>query len=224
MIRPLLVLALTAAAVLSGATAAATTPPLLGSEAFPSDNLGALPQWQRVLAKRADEQTRIAACDADIKACPSTKVVAWRAKVQQLRSAYPLDQLLEVNRWVNTALHLADDKAYGAADHWASPLEFVERSGDSEDFAIFKFFMLRELGFDNDQLRIVVARDTLRNRPVTLVAAFHGEAVYLLDDVTDAVLRQEQAGHYVPFYSVNETTRWAHVINAGDPSGEPQEN
>ena len=207
-----------------GPADAATAPPLLNSLEFPSNDFGALPQWRRVLSQMDEERARIAACDAEIKACPSTKVVAWRAKVQQLRSAYPLDQLREVNRYVNAWPTVTDVAAHGAVDHWATPLAFIERSGDSEDFAIFKFFMLRELGFDNDQLRIVIAQDTLRNRSVALVAAYHGGEVYLLDNVSDAVLRQERASHYVPFYSVNETTRWAHVVNAGDPSGETNEN
>ena len=33
--------------------------------------------------------------------------------------------------------------------------------------------------------------------------------VYILDNLTKAVLPQERIKHYVPYYSINESTRWA---------------
>jgi hypothetical protein len=35
--------------------------------------------------------------------------------------------------------------------------------------------------------------------------------VYILDNLTRTVEPQEQMAQYVPYYSINETTRWAHV-------------
>lgn len=197
------------------AAAEGATPSLLHSREFPSNDLSALPQWTRVLRRMPAERAQIARCDADIAACSSTREIAWRAKVQQLRSAYPMDQIREVNTYANQWPRHSDEDIYGVEDYWAAPLEFLKHGGDSEDFAIFKFFMLRELGFDNDHLRIVIARDTLRNRPAALLAVYLDGHVYLLDDLSDAVREQADAGYDVPYYSVNETTRWAHVEDTG---------
>ncbi len=191
---------------------AAAPPSLLGAVEIASDNLAALPHWTRILNKIGDEKKAVDRCDASVDACTSAEIVAWRAMIQGLRSQAPLDQLWEVNRFLNTWPEKSDGENYGAEDYWASPLEFIARSGDSEDFAIVKFFTLRELGFPNEQLRIVVAKDVLRNKTHSFLAVYHEGEIYILDNVSNAVQTQEYAKYYFPFYSVNETTRWAHIV------------
>ena len=188
------------------------TPPLLGAVEIASDNLAALPQWTRILNKIGDEKKAVDRCDASVDACASAEIMAWRAMIQGLRSEAPLEQLSEVNRFLNTWSEKPDDKNYGAEEYWASPLEFIARSGDSEDFAIVKFFTLRELGFANEQLRIVVAKDVLRNKVHSFLAVYHEGEIYILDSLSNSVLTQNDVKYYVPFYSVNETTRWAHIV------------
>ncbi len=192
--------------------APAAPPPLLGTVEIASTNLGALPQWTRILKKIGDEKKAVDRCDASVDACPSAEMMAWRAKIRGLRAEAPLDRLWEVNRFINTWAEKPDGENYGAEDYWASPLEFIGRSGDSEDFAIMKFFTLRELGFTNEQLRIVVAKDVLRNKIHSFLAVYHEGEIYILDNVSDGVLTQSYAKYYFPFYSVNETTRWAHIV------------
>ena len=189
---------------------------LMGTVEFPSTNLAALPQWTRILDKMPEQRKAIARCDADPDACPSSKAIAWRAKIQELRTRDRLVQLIEINRFINTWSAKTDAAVYGTVEYWASPLEFLERSGDSEDFAIMKFYSLRELGFANDQLRIVIAMDVLSNRRHSFAATYYDGKVYVLDNVSDTVLTQEHSKYYVPTYSVNETTRWAHVINRSE--------
>jgi predicted transglutaminase-like cysteine proteinase len=70
---------------------------------------------------------------------------------------------------------------------------------------------LRQLGFTPDELRLVVVRDVVRDLAHAVLAVYVDGEVYILDNLTKAVLAQEQIGQYVPYYSVNETTRWAHV-------------
>ena len=64
----------------------------------------------------------------------------------------------------------------------------------------------------NENLRIVTAMDILRNRAQAFVAVYQDGEVHILDDLSDTVLTQEFARYFVPTYSVNETTRWAHII------------
>ena len=48
--------------------------------------------------------------------------------------------------------YLEDLANYGLPDYWATPLQFLDRDGDCEDYAIAKFVSLRELGFAADEL------------------------------------------------------------------------
>jgi predicted transglutaminase-like cysteine proteinase len=91
-------------------------------------------------------------------------------------------------------------------------MEFLDRNGDCEDFAIIKFFSLLELGFTNDQLRIVVVKDTQRNVVHAVVSVSIGGRVYLLDSLFAEPVPHEYVLHYVPVYSVNLDTRWAHFV------------
>jgi hypothetical protein len=44
-----------------------------------------------------------------------------------------------------------------------------------------------------------------------VLAVYLDDQVYILDNLNTAVLPQDELAQYVPYYSVNETTRWAHV-------------
>jgi len=64
--------------------------------------------------------------------------------------------LRAVNAYVNSSKYIPDLDAYGQFDHWASLEEFVASGGgDSEDFALAKYSLLVEMGFDAERLAIV---------------------------------------------------------------------
>jgi predicted transglutaminase-like cysteine proteinase len=114
-------------------------------------------------------------------------------------------------RFVNGWEYRTDVANYGRSDYWATPFEFFRRSGDCEDYAIAKYRSLRLLGLPADQLRMVVVQDVVRDLPHAVLAVYLEDEVYILDNQTDAVLPQARVPHYVPYYSVNEVTRWAHT-------------
>ncbi len=194
------------------ADGAGRTMGLFGSLEFRTGNLAAIRQWGAVLERMADEEATIAACDEDIRACPSPRVVAWRALVRSLQDRHPLRQLREVNAFVNSIVpYRIDAENFGMSDYWTSPLEFLANAGDCEDFAILKFRTLQELGFSNEQLRIAVVNDTVRNLPhAVLVVELEGRT-FILDSLIDVVVGHEALRQYVPQYSVNRTHRWAHI-------------
>lgn len=198
-------------AAASGGAAAKPGAGLLGTLEFSSSNLSALPQWERVLEKYNRERKALARCDQNTDACPSPRVIAWRAKIQALKDQPGIDRLEQINSYINTWPFKFDAANYGVGEYWATPLEFLEKSGDAVDTAIMKFFSLRDLGFANDDLRIVLATDVLSNDTHAFVTANHEGEVYILDTLSDAVIREGDVVYYVPLYSVNETTRWAHV-------------
>ena len=208
--------ALKALAVLGGLlgmipTAAAAPPELFGTVEFRAESLAALPQWQRTLQRIERERGTYRACSRLASDCPSPGAMAWQAMLDGEVGRAPLDQLQAVNRFLNNWRYKADAQNYGQRDYWATPLEFLRQSGDCEDYAIAKYVSLRQLGFPAEHLRMVVVRDVLRDLAHAVLAVYLDDQVFILDNLTRAVLPQEQLTHHVPYYSINETTRWAHV-------------
>lgn len=197
----------------SPATTPATTTAgsgLFGYLEFPSDQLLALPLWLDALKRIAEERIAIARCDDDVGSCGSSTLTVWRAKVHELRTLEAMQRLIEVNRFVNGFAARASKP--GAANHWASPLEFLAQGGDAEDVAVMKFVTLRNAGVTNESLRIVIVYDTLKQQRHAVLAATLAEGTFILDTVSNAVLPAERLKYYLPYYSMNETTRWAHVV------------
>ncbi len=193
---------------------AATGASIFGTVEVRAGSLAALPQWHHALERIDAERSTYRACDADAKACPSRGVMAWRALLKGLRGA-PLDhQIHAVNRFVNQWRYRSDAENYGRSDYWASPIEFMTRSGDCEDYAIAKYVSMRELGVPPERLRLVVVQDVLRGIAHAVLAVYTGGRVLILDNLTNAILPDTRISQYVPYYSVNETTRWAHVTVA----------
>ncbi len=185
---------------------------LFGSFEFRAQNLTALPRWMSALRRIADEEKVYVACMTAYANCPFPAAVGWIAKIKSLEGLDRMTQLIELNLYLNRWPYKEDRENYGTSDYWASPLEFLRRSGDCEDYAIIKFVSLRLLGFQNDDLRMVVVMDTLRNLPHAVLAVRMDEKFYIMDSLYDAVLTDDRISFYVPQYSVNETTRWAHIM------------
>jgi predicted transglutaminase-like cysteine proteinase len=210
--------ALKALAVLGGllgmvpaAAAATAAPQLFGTAEFRVESLAALPQWQHVLLQIARERPIYRACAEATETCPTKSAAAWQAMLKSEVGQRPFDQIQVVNQFLNQWQYKTDEQNYGQRDYWATPLEFLRRSGDCEDYAIAKYVSLRQLGFAAEDLRLVVLRDIVRDLPHAVLAVYLKGEVYILDNLTTAVLPQEQLSQYVPYYSINETTRWAHV-------------
>lgn len=189
----------------------ALMPSLLGSRTGPPLGLDVLPRWRDALARIEAERPLYRACDEQGAACRDPALRRWRDLLRRL-AGQPLSvQLDEVNRFANAWPYRTDAENFGRSDYWASPLEFLARSGDCEDYAIIKYVSLRELGVADRQLRLVVLRDTLRGDAHAVLAVAAGDHVWILDNLAETVLPQDQLSHYRPYYSVNAQSRWMHA-------------
>lgn len=203
--------------------AKASSSGLFGTIEISSSNLSALPQWQRVIASFPSTADAAKKCDAKIEDCQSQQMTLWRAKINELQHSNKRVQLQDINRFFNSWRHVSDVVTHGASDYWATPLEFISNGGDSEDFAIMKYVSLKELGFTPESMRIVISNDVLRNNiHAVLSVSLRGQR-YILDSLTNTILKEELVRYYVPLYSVNEKRRWAHIpprtIVAQDAAG-----
>lgn len=143
------------------------------------------------------------------------KKTSWDDLRNQLQGLSSMEQLRLVNRFWNTFPYREDMPNYGKPDYWAAPAEFLRKSGDCEDYAIVKYYTLKELGFDPQKMRIVVLRDTVRNLAHAVLAVYMDGDAYILDNLSGAVMSHKRMGNYSPQYSVNEFGRWAHIKSKG---------
>jgi predicted transglutaminase-like cysteine proteinase len=171
-------------------------------------SLKALPRWERIRERAARQMVRLA--EREVEALPRA-IRQWREMLMAAREMSEMEQLKTVNRFFNRWPYRLDREVYGAPDHWATPEEFMIHSGDCEDYGIAKYFSLRQLGLPAARLRLVVVRDRIRGIGHAVLAVYLGQAVYILDNLTDQVLPHRRYRHYRPQYSVNETHAWAHL-------------
>ncbi len=184
---------------------------IFGSREFKAGSLQGLPQWQRVLAKMKQQRAGYLRCSEDASACQSEAQRAWREVVQLAAKGAPRDRLKIVNQYFNRLPYRLDSAVYGVNEYWATPDEFLRLSGDCEDYAIAKFFALRQLGYDAEALRIVILWDEIRGIGHAVLAVYQPQGIVILDNLSELIVSHERYKHYIPQYSMNETTRWAHV-------------
>ena len=166
--------------------------------------LSSLPGWLDVLRRNQAEPVFI----------PSkyfNKSTSWGDLKSSLDGKGSMERLRLVNSFWNRWKYIEDMANWGKADYWAIPAQFIPRSGDCEDYAIAKYFTLKEIGFDPEKMRIVVLRDTVRNLAHAVLAVYLDGDVYILDNLSNVVLSHRQLGNYLPQFSVNEYGRWSHV-------------
>ncbi|MDR3358537.1 MAG: transglutaminase-like cysteine peptidase [Desulfovibrio sp.] len=166
--------------------------------------LSSLPGWLNVLSRNKGDPVftdgrRLA------------KNVTWDQFREQAKKFQGLDLLRFVTKFWNSWPYKEDIVNWGVEDYWEIPAEFLQRSGDCEDYAIIKYFTLKELGIPPEDMRIVVVRDTIRNLGHAVLIVYMQNDAYVLDNLSNVVLSNTRFRHYSPQYSVNEFGRWAHL-------------
>lgn len=141
------------------------------------------------------------------------RLEAWKRYAAQRKGA-PLGEielLAEVNRTLNRLRFVDDLPHWGAADYWATPAESVGSDGaDCEDFAIAKYFLLKELGVPIERLRMTYVK-ALKLNQAHMVLAYYPRPdaePLVLDNLEDAVRPASQRTDLVPVYSFNDEEVW----------------
>ncbi len=167
-----------------------------------------MPKWQRVVAAEKRSPT----FDKDLSQFMRPALFKqWQELVQRVNGAPEKDKLRAVNVFFNRWPYRTDRDVYKLDDYWATPEEFMRRSGDCEDYAITKFFALKKLGVSPENMRVVALVDTIRNLAHAILVVYADGTAYVLDNLTDMVMTHERFTNYAPQYSVNEIYRWAHI-------------
>ena len=137
-------------------------------------------------------------------------------------------RLAAINQFFNRRVLFAEDaEIWGEADHWASPLETLEKGrGDCEDYAIAKYFSLLAVGMPAARLRLVYVRAEIGG-PGGAAQADMGLAYYaspqaaalILDNLIGEVRPASRRPDLTPVFSFNSEGLWQGVgqQSAGDP-------
>jgi len=150
-------------------------------DAAPSPILAA--KWRTMQRRLAEDEARLGACRADIWTC-SDDELRFEAIVAAGRLRDGRARIGEINRAVNLAIRpVSDERRFGVADQWSSPLETISDGvGDCEDYAILKLLALKEAGFANDDLKLLIVHDAATRSDHALAAARLDGRWLLLDN------------------------------------------
>lgn len=175
---------------------------LFRTRELPSANLTSFSKWRDMLLRFERE---LAACTPD-----RCRLGEWQQLVASLHGRNAMAQLKLVNKAVNGHRYVEDWANWELADYWATPLQFLDRSGDCEDFAIAKYLALRASGMPAEDMRIVIVRDHERQRMHAILAVYVRGRALILDSLYDAIVEADVINHYEPIYSINEQGWWLH--------------
>jgi predicted transglutaminase-like cysteine proteinase len=161
-------------------------------------------KWEGVEADIAREKLVLDGCRDNAETCPSYAAQFLRL-INAVKSKSGPAQLEEANQGVNAAIHYASDLAqFGELDRWSSPLaSFATAKGDCEDYAIAKYVALREAGFPEQDLRVLLGRDrTVQQDHAVLAARLDGR--WLILDNRWSELREDSADlNFTPLFTID---------------------
>lgn len=137
---------------------------------------------------------------------------AWEALLKQPPAGNIQATLNRVNQFFNSRIRFVDDMTvWGQEDYWATPVEALRKgAGDCEDYALAKYFTLRELGVPASQLRITYVKALQLNQAHMVVTWYSTpDAVPLvLDNLKPAILPASARSDLLPVYSFNGEGLW----------------
>ncbi len=176
-----------------------------------SSNLGPFKKWtgamERFTEEKAKEEKRT---DCDSQKFNTCNYQLWQKFLDSVRNKPKDVQIEEVNNWANQRNYVTDPRNWGEEDYWETPGEFIARFGDCEDYAIIKYLSLRNLGFTDDELRVVAVKDLNLKVGHAILVVFFGGKVLLLDNQIKKVVDTNIVRHYEPVFSINRSFWWRH--------------
>lgn len=139
------------------------------------------------------------------------------------RAVLSKDELQLFNDFWNKVPYYSDQEHWGMQDYWATPVEtLASYGGDCEDYAIAKYFSLRELGVPPGSLRITYVR-SLKIKEAHMVLAYYPAPdadPYILDNLTEKVVPASERDDLEPVYSFNDEDLWTTTGSFKGKSGQ----
>ena len=153
---------------------------------------------------------------ANYGATAAERVQRWQQLYKSNAGSSELEKLTSVNRFFNAVPSVTDQAHWSKQDYWATPLELLaSNGGDCEDFAIAKYFTLRELGVPDERLKITYVKarlghnqQSIAHMVLTYYATPEAEPL-VLDNLNGAIKPAHERPDLTPLYSFNARGLWA---------------
>jgi len=190
-------------------------PSFFGSTETRSKNMKPFKKWTGALARFSAEKAKEEQGSCESTAFNYCHYQEWQKFLKGLEGKDKWDQILSVNRFMNSRRYITDPRNWGKKDYWATPIEFMKRFGDCEDYSISKYASLKQLGFTDDEMRLAAVKDLNLKVGHAILIVWHGGKTWLLDNQIKRVVETETVRHYKPVFSINETAWWRHRAKKG---------
>jgi len=142
------------------------------------------------------------------------RVEALRELLRESGGYEEAEQLARVNRFFNAVPYATDMQTWRQEDYWATPVEMLGvHAADCEDYAIAKYFALRELGVPAEKLRITYVKALTLDQAHMVLAYYptpEGEPL-VLDNLSERIAPAGAREDLVPVYSFNGEDLWLAV-------------
>ena len=177
-------------------------PPLFGTAEHRSTSLNAFVKWSGMFDKLEAELHQRG---------NQVSMAAWRDGIRSY-AGLPLEQMARgVNDFVNREDYITDERNWNVSDYWETPVEFFQRGGDCEDFAIAKYVSLRILGVPEERLRIAIVHDEVKNIPHAVLILYSDRGALLLDNQIKDIRYTDAVNRYRPIFTINRLAWWLHT-------------
>jgi predicted transglutaminase-like cysteine proteinase len=165
--------------------------------------------WRQMLTRWADGKD----CDSDT--CSSG---GWPATVAQVKAAGALvAQARLANSLINNPSqhpYKEDITNWNVTEYWETPYEFLKKSGDAEDFAIAKYFLLKAAGVPVDDMQIIMVRIKSLGGIGHAILALRSDSTHILildNRVAAMVDANFVKNEFKPVLGVNEASWCAYI-------------
>jgi len=177
---------------------------MFGKGEIASDNISQFTKWNSVVERH----------EKSLKESQSHEIAAWKKDIALFKDLGTTRQKIEaVNNYINARIeYKPDSDVWGKSDYWATIAETLGKGyGDCDDYAIAKYFTLREAGIAEEAMRIVVLKDNSIDQIHAVLSVEVNGTTYILDNQSPYLRTDQQITFYEPIYSINETHWWRAV-------------
>ncbi len=147
------------------------------------------------------------------------RVLIWQQLIDSSKKLGEKEKLERVNSFFNQQIEFVDDDfLWGLNDYWATPLEVLSKgAGDCEDYAIAKYFTLRELGVADSKMRITYVKALELNQAHMVLTFFETprSIPLVLDNLIPAIKVATSRRDLLPVYSFNGSGLWLAKTRGG---------
>lgn len=176
-----------------------------GLTLFPAPEGMTWSKWRSVDKQMQSNAQEVADCRIDAESC-SIEAARLVALSDKARLTGGREGLTLVNGAVNDSIQYQNDFAHhGVTDLWNAPIATLKDGrGDCEDYAIAKYFVLRQAGIASADIKILLVRDVVAAQDHAVTVVRQDGHWFVLDNRWSSIVETGDAARLLPRYAMGE--------------------